>query len=267
MFDIFLATAVTLVAVLAVWWGFVLGRSSLLWVVLPLALLLVQVIALNGEGLAFVPPLSWFASGSGRWIGLVGSASVTFGVLASRVKTPGQRRALLMLSGVVILRAGTLPFLGPALCRAEEEALQTQTDGKGVCLQGTSYNCGPAAAVTALRALGFSAEEGALALLMKTDPISGTPDDTMATALKKRYGPEGLVLERSYLHSVDALRAWPVAIAVIRFSLYVDHYVAVLGFEGDDIIIGDPLQGRQVLPVADFKAKWRNVALLLRRER
>jgi Peptidase C39 family len=223
-------------------------------------------VVLGFRRLAFVPGLSLLASGSGRWLCVTMSASMTLGTLAARVKAAGQRRALIMLAGVVILRAGTLPFLGPVLARAELDAINSQTDGRGVCLQSTPFNCGPASAVTALRSLGLEADERAIALACKTDGVSGTADDVLAKGLSQIYRGQGLLVAHRFVPTVEELREWPASIAVIRFNYFTDHYVAVLGFEGDRVIVGDPLTGRESWSLPEFAAKWHHVAIMLRLE-
>ncbi len=269
--EYFPTLAITAAALAALWLGMKLaalpGKMWRVAVAVPLTLLTLTAITLNFRQLAFIPPTSWLSSGSGRWISITLSVAMLLSALSARVKKAGERRVLFMLAGVVILRAGTLPFLGPVLFRNELETMQTVVDGKGVCIQSTYYNCGPASAVTALRRLGFEAEEGAIGLLCKTDGISGTPDDTLAEKLAQRYGPEGLIVEHRYLKSLDELRASPVSIAVIRFNLFTDHYVTILGFVGDKVIIGDPLSGETTLPVAEFEKSWRHAAIILSRRR
>lgn len=269
MSDILLSLAVTIVAVMATLLGRRLGKTEdkswLLVVIIPLMVLVATAFALNFRWLAFIAPTSWLASGSGRWICLTLASAMTLGALSARVRATGQQRALLLLAGAVILRAGTLPFLGPFLSRADLLAMKTQVDPQGVCLQSTSYTCGPAAAVTALRRLGFNAEEGEIGLLCKTDRFSGTADDTLAAKLTQRYGSKGLSIEHRFMSSVDELRSWPVSIAVIRYNFLVDHYVTVLRIESDKIIVGDPLVGEESMPIAEFEKRWRHVAILLRR--
>jgi predicted double-glycine peptidase len=63
------------------------------------------------------------------------------------------------------------------------------------CRQSTDYTCGPAAAVTALRKLGFPAEEGQIAIVSYTSATTGTPPDILAEALRKYYGKDGLIVE------------------------------------------------------------------------
>ena len=52
-------------------------------------------------------------------------------------------------------------------------------------MQSNGYNCGPAAAVTALRRLGLPAEEGELAILAHTSSAAGTSCDTLCTAIER----------------------------------------------------------------------------------
>jgi hypothetical protein len=268
--DLLLALAVTAAAILATSAGFKMarrgGRMGMVAVAAPLLVLVGTALALNFRQLGFVAPFSWLAGGAGRWVSLSLSAGMTFGALAAKVGKDGQRRALLLLAGVVILRAGTAPFLGPIFARGALETMKTQMDARGVCLQSTPYNCGPAAAVTALRRLGFRAEEGELGLWCNTDPFTGTADDVLAAVLRERYGPEGLVVEHRYVKSAEELRRWPVSIAVIKFNLFVDHYVTVLGFEGGKVTLADPFAGFQEVPLAEFERKWDRAAILLRRE-
>ncbi len=269
MTDVALTVTVTAVASVAGWVGFRaarLGSRTWVWAILPpLAVLVLTALALNFRWMAFVPPTSWLSGGSERWLSLSIAGAMTLGALAAKVREAGQRRALLMLAGIVVLRSGTLPFAGPIFTRDALRTMKTHVDRRGVCLQNTSYNCGPAAAVTALRRLGFPAEEGQIGLLCKTDPFFGTADDKLAEVLAKRYGPQGLVVEHRYVKSVEELREWPVVIAVIKFSLFIDHYVAVLKVDGDTVTVGDPLTGADELSKQEFEKKWNHVAILLKR--
>ncbi len=165
----------------------------------------------------------------------------------------------------MILRTIMVPFLSPLLSDGELANLGTQVDGRGVCLQSTSYNCGPASAVTALRKLGFNGGRGAVgAVLCGTTCVNGTPDDLLAEGLRKQYGSQGLTVERRYVSSVDELRAWPVSLAVIKYGVFVDHYVTVLGFKGDQIILGDPLSGEESMPIEDFLKVWHHVSIMMK---
>jgi predicted double-glycine peptidase len=67
--------------------------------------------------------------------------------------------------------------------------------------------------------------------------------------------------------SVDELRRWPAAIAVIHFSMFVDHYVTVLHVDDDTVTVADPWAGKETLKRADFEKKWNHAAILLDRKK
>src|SRR6185295_14272763 len=119
----------------------------------------------------------------------------------------------------------------------------TYLSPNGVCLQSTSYDCGPAAAVTALRNLGIAAEEREIALLANTCPAAGTSPDTLATVLRDRYAPDGLTCEYRPFSSVRDLPRDATTLAVIKLTFFIDHFVAVLAVTDDEVILGDPLHG------------------------
>lgn len=270
MHDVFMALGVTAgavaLALLGKWLAQRPGRGWLWACLLALGVLGVTALGLNFRRLSFQPPMNCLVGGWGRWIVVSWIASFTLGTLITKLPRASTRRILWVLCGLIILRTATLPFLSPLFTKGTLRELTTQVDRDGVCLQGTPYNCGPAAAVTALRKLGFPAEEGTLGLISGTTAIIGTPDDMLVEALRRHYGPKGLEVEWRYVASVDELRAWPVALAVIRYNPFVDHYVTVLGFKGNDIIIGDPLSGKLVQPKSEFLQTWHHVAILLRRK-
>jgi len=141
--------------------------------------------------------------------------------------------------------------------------LETIIDSDGVCRQGTDYTCGPAAAVTALRRLGISAEEAELAILAHTSRIAGTPPDILADTLRRRYQAEGLQCEYRHFDSVSELRQPGCTIAVIKFGFLVDHYVTVLDVTDTSVIVGDPLVGRNSYPFDRFEKIWRHSGVVL----
>jgi hypothetical protein len=271
MKDVALTVGVTVAGLVSAWAGFKVARLGprtwMVAILIPLTVLVLTALALNYEQLAFVPPTSWLVGGSERWVSLTLAGAMTLGALAAMVKLDPQRRALLALAVVVVIRCGTLAFVGPIFSREELRTMKTNVSDLGICYQSTFYNCGPAAAVTALRRLGFPAEEGEIGLMCRTDPFYGTADDRLAREIAKRYGPEGLIVEHRYVKSLDELRKWPAAIAVIHFSLFMDHYVAVLEVDDETVTVGDPWAGREKLKRADFEKRWNHVAILLDRKK
>jgi len=266
-----------LLGAVSAWTGVKLGkRKGRAWVfgfAIPLGVLGLTAIALNFRRPEFIPPFSWLLDRDNEWLVLTACVPMILGVLAARAnmqRVSGQRKqgwVLHVLSAVVVLRSGVLPAFTPLLTEPELQNIITNFDMDGVCLQSTGYNCGPAAAVTALRHLGIDAREGAMALRAQTNSVTGTDDANLERAMLTEYGKDGLMVKRCYLDSAEGLKEWPTAIALIKLGFLVDHYVTVLGFEGENIIIGDPLIGRVSMPVAEFEGKWRHVAMLMRRDK
>jgi predicted double-glycine peptidase len=141
--------------------------------------------------------------------------------------------------------------------------LITHIDADGVCRQGTDYTCGPAAAVTLLRRMGFEAEESELAVLCRTSAFLGTPADLLANNLQARYRAEGLTAEYRSFRSIAELENSGPTLALVKFSLFLDHYVAVLDVGPETVTIGDPLVGKTILSHEEFERRWRRVGVVL----
>src|SRR5206468_11656971 len=104
-------------------------------------------------------------------------------------RLPNKRSRILVtvLMLWIVAQIALWPFLAPAFNHSYLASLKTNIDADGVCRQSNEYNCGPAAAVTALRSLGFPAEEGQIAILARTSSATGTPPDMLADALRDQY--------------------------------------------------------------------------------
>jgi ABC-type bacteriocin/lantibiotic exporter with double-glycine peptidase domain len=161
---------------------------------------------------------------------------------------------VLLLAGY----AGVYPFVSPALCHQELLAMQTQIDGDGVCLQHTSYTCGPAAAVTLLRRMGVQADESALALACGTSPAVGTPCDQLAEGIERLYP----TTRCRFMRFTRASEVPENCLVVVRLGLFVDHYVAVLQTR-PRIALGDPLSGKRTVSPAELERTWRGLGLVL----
>jgi predicted double-glycine peptidase len=173
--------------------------------------------------------------------------------------------AILVYSFLVCIVAyyAVLPFLLPAVIRKDLLSIQTRLDINNVCLQSTSYNCGPAAAVTALRKNGIPAEEGEIAVISHTSPISGTPPDSLYIGLNKMYASRGLHFEYRRFNSIADLVGKEPIIAIVRFSFMVDHYVAVLEVSENKLIVGDPIGGKKQMTYNRFRKIWRKSGIIL----
>ena len=263
------SVAVTLLAVAGVLLGHWFSRlPKPYWAFgyfIPLTLIVIYGVAARNPALTLDPPISWMMMGRNKFAVIGFVATMVLTTPLSRL--PGKRTrvyvAVLML--VIVSMMSVWPFLAPAFNRTYLSRLQTRLDTDGICLQSNDYNCGPAAAVTALRKLGFPAEEGEIAILAYTSIATGTPPDILARALKERYAKDGLESEFRVFKSIDELKSAGLTLAVIKHSFMLDHYVTVLEFTDDHVIVGDPLRGKIAIARAEFEKQWRFVGVVLRR--
>lgn len=248
-------------------WWFSRQRSPwwLLGYFLPLALILTIALARRYPALAFVPPVSWMMSGRTPFALIALVATMVLTTPLSRLAARRDRLAVVVMMVAAVAYASIWPFAAPAFNQKQLRSLQTRIDEDGICRQTTSYTCGPAAAVTALRMLGLPAEEGELALLAHTSEAMGTPPDILATTLRERYGRDGLWADYRHFQSADELRQAGLTLVVVKFGLLVDHYLVVLEMTEDDVVIGDPFRGKSRLSHSQFTRQWRYAGVVLKR--
>lgn len=184
----------------------------------------------------------------------------------SRLSQKRDRMVIVFFVATVVFVCSIWPFLAPILNRNQLTQLHTRMDADGVCLQSTDYTCGPAAAVTALRRLGFPAEEGKIALLSQTSSFTGTLPDLLAEALQQKYGRDGLIVNYRFFKNLNELQQAGLTLAVVKFSFMVDHYVVVLKVNSIDVTVGDPLNGIEIISREDFLKQWRFCGIVLQRK-
>jgi MFS family permease len=190
---------VILLALLGCWLGRWFSRLPkwywTLGYLLPLGLVFIIGLARHWNAFAFTPPISWLMTGRIQYALAALIVTMVLTTPLGRLPNKRDRRAVLVFMLLVVWTSAVSIFLAPALNRKHLESLETRIDGDGICRQSNDYNCGPAAAVTALRKLGFAAEEGAIAILAHTSFSFGTPPDILAATLHDEYSSEGLVSE------------------------------------------------------------------------
>ena len=233
---------------------------------LPLTLILCYVAASRIPALSLVPPISWLVMGRNKFasIGLITTMVLTTPL--SRIKAVRARVLISILMGLAVIQMSLWPFLAPAFNRQYLQGLVTQIDPDGICRQSNDYDCGPAAAVTALRRLGFPAEEGQIAIWAHTSSATGTPPDILAHTLQEHYGKEGLICEYRVFKSLGELQEAGLALVVVRYTFWVDHYLTVLKADQNVVLTGDPSRGLILIPARDFVARWRFVGIVLKRK-
>jgi predicted double-glycine peptidase len=208
-------------------------------------------------GAGLIPPFSWLLGGRVRYV--VASVIIPL-IFAPLLSLMPQRRFRIVTGGVAILMVtyySVMPFVQSALARPTLQAITTQVDEQGVCLQQTDYTCGPAAAVTALKLLGLPAEEGRIAIWSLTSPTAGTSMDVLADALKEHYGEQGLNVNVRHFRNVSDLKKCGLTLAVIKCEFLLDHYVAVLTVSDRLVVVGDPSTGISIYSPEQFAKVWR----------
>jgi len=63
------------------------------------------------------------------------------------------------------------------------------------------------------------------------------------------------------------LRAALPALAVIKFSFMLDHYVAVLAVNEREVVVADPMAGIMKYSPAEFLEKWRKSGVTVQRSK
>lgn len=230
----------------------------------PLAAIVAICAARRLPGSELAREFGWLVSGRRPFAVLAFIAPMILTTPLSRLPRPRDRMWVLAFVVLTVLSSGVLPFFAPILNQTALAKTVTRMNRDGVCLQTTDYTCGPAAAVTALRKLGFRAEEGELAIWARTTTFTGTPPDILADVLREKYSPQGLAVEYRVFQSVRELPKDAITLVLVKFGLLVDHYVAALEVTDETVLVADPLSGLDKLPRKAFEGKWRFAGIVLR---
>ena len=240
------------------WW--------LLGYLVPLAVIVAFAVAVRRPEWALHPLVAWVFVGRWKLALMATVVAMIFSALVPRLPQARERRALGILVAVAVLYFSLWPAVAMASNRSFLAALPTRIPTDGICRQSTDYTCGPAAAVTGLHRLGIKAGEGELALLAGTSSATGTPPDVLAQVLNQRFGKAGVQAELRRFRSVDELRNAGVTLVIVKFGLFLDHWLTVLEVNDREVVVGDPISGEARLTHADFRERWRFIGVTLRRD-
>jgi len=250
--------------------GWKIGRLRHRWWLVGYGVSMVIVVLLNVT--RYVPnalntaAAQWLMAGQ-KDLYLVGMAAIIGIVPCLHKVRPARTRVLLgVFMGVLLLRSSLLPLAGPLLDRGQLQGIPTVLDENNVCLQTTNYTCGPAALVTALRTFGIKETESRAALETLCNSYSGTRSKDIVDYVNRAYGPRGITASYRYIGSLDELRALGgVAIAEVKSNFWMDHFVAIVAWDGASPIVADPCCGRFKASDESFERIWRNKAIVIRR--
>jgi len=254
--------------------GIVLGRvfssfRSSRWTLgyfIPLALIAMLVTIRFSGAVSFVPLLCWLVAGRMKFVILCLAVTMGLTTPLSRLPRRCEKFIICILMVVVVVCFSVLPFLAPALIKGELLNLRTMVNPNGICFQSKDYTCGPAAAVTALRKLGLPAQEGEIAVLSHTNPVTGTLAWCLYRALQNRYGADGLECQYRSFDSIAQLKNAGITLAVVKDVFLLDHCVAVLEVSDWMVTIADPVTGERLMSHEQFEKIWRFSGIVLKRD-
>jgi len=265
----FETAGVILVAFAGVFLGRLFSRlEKPYWVLgylFPCFLIAMLVTTRLDNALSFVRPFSWVAAGRMKFVVLSMAVSMGLTVPLSRLPHWFEKLIVCVLMAAFVTWFSVLPFLVPALIRDQLSNLTTKLDSDGVCRQTTDFTCGPAAAVTALGKLGLRAEEGELAVLSYSSPVTGTLPACLSSAIQNRYGADGLKCRYRHFDSINQLRNAGLTLVVVRDAFLLDHCIAVLDVSEDAVTVADPVTGTRLMPHRQFERIWRFCGIVLER--
>jgi hypothetical protein len=233
---------------------------------LPLALIAVLVLVRFNNMFYFVQPFCWITTGRTKFVILSLSVTMGLSVTMSRLPRKCERLLVKVLMVVVIIWFAVLPFLVPALLKNHLLNLKTKLNSNGICFQSTDYTCGPAAAVTALRKLGLPADEGQIAVLSYTSPVTGTLPSCLSSAIQNHYGQAGLKCQFRHFDSIKQLRNAGITLVIVRETFLLDHCLAVLEVSDHTVTVADPAAGTKMMSHQQFEKIWRFSGIVLERD-
>lgn len=161
-------------------------------------------------------------------LGLFGGSAATFFPGASRMLPLG-----------AVLGFAFVPFLKPILGPLDLDRL-TDLQRDGVTMQSLPSTCGAASSATVLRQFGFEVSEAEVAKKAYSY-VNGTEAWYLARVIRNH----GVAVTFRDDFDWKNAESFPVIVGVTISG--VGHFIPLLGREGDAIIIGDPLRGREVL--------------------
>ena len=147
----------------------------------------------------------------------------------------------------VLLLCVTLPYLKQVFLRPDWNNFADRWS-ENVCLQSSESSCGPASAATLLNFFGKPASERKIAQESFTSR-RGTENWYLIRTIRQH----GLAAKYLIGKPCSVDFSLPAIIGVrLGGKTGTGHFIAVLGKEGDKFIVGDPLNGREVLTPAQF---------------
>jgi hypothetical protein len=193
-----------------------------------------------------------------------------------------ERYGVVVMTAMSIYVFGVFPFLGAAMAGQRLASVPASFDSNGVCLQSTSFTCGPAAAATALHRLGVDVSEGQMAVLSHSCPFIGTSDYDLMQAVSKVTSRERVMcnpaqpgvpmsigmpqkIECTYgrWDKLPSVSGRQVLLVILQQGMWMNHCVAVLKTTDKAVVFADPAEGIITLSQKHFQQLWTGRGILL----
>ena len=192
------------------------------------------------------PEAGWFyqfrsVPGTEFLVIFIGVAGGIFAALLPRLLL------VIPLLGVVLLSIAPIakPFIGPI----QDGTLKDEWD-REICLQSSPSTCGAASMATILKYLGSDVTESELAAEAHSY-AGGTEAWYLARAARSR----GFKVQFDFESGFSPEGGLPAVVGVRLGS--IGHFIAILRAEGDRFLVGDPLNGREILSRGDLLTRYK----------
>lgn len=139
-------------------------------------------------------------------------------------------------------------------------------DADGICLQSTGYTCGPASAVTFLKAHGINATEQEMTRLSHANLLLGVDFGFLGRAVEKKTHTAGIVIDVVAADYEFLKKHDEPCIVYVRWHFLVDHVIVVLHEDENKVIFADPLSGRREWSREEFLSRWGGEAIIARKQ-
>ena len=240
--------------------------SRLTMVFIPFSLIFLIAIARFWTAISYSFPITYVTNTRARFVALAFAITMSMSCLIPRLKDPFAKVILSIVTAILVLCFSVCPFFASALIHKDLGKLNGSFNSQGICFQSRDYTCGPAAAATALKALGFNVSEGRLAVLSHSNPVTGTLLSPLRTAIYKCFGDQGIECELRAFDSVEQMKNSGIVLTQIRSGFLTDHCVAVLEITDDMITVADPAMGTRRMSIVRFAKIWRFAGITLTRK-
>lgn len=157
-------------------------------------------------------------------------------------------RVLFILPLIGVAALSIVPIIKPFIGPIPSGTLRDEWDG-GICLQSTPSTCGAASTATILKHFGVDVPEAVLAA--EAHSYSG---GTEAWYLARAARSRGFDVDFDFSSGFSPTGGLPAVVGVRLGS--IGHFIPIIGREGGNFIIGDPLVGAELLSLEELRQRY-----------